>query len=124
MADVIIAHQGTIDEFIGDAILAIFGAPGRAPRRRRARGAPARSPCRSRWRTSTRFNRGEGLPEVEMGIAVNTGEVVVGNIGSQTPRQVRRGGTHVNLAGRIESFTVGGQVLVSRVHAARGGRRR
>ena len=59
------------------------------------------------------FNRREGLPEVEMGIAVNTGEVIVGNIGSQTRAKYGVVGTHVNLAGRIEGFTVGGQVLVS-----------
>ena len=59
------------------------------------------------------FNRREGLPEVKMGIAVNTGDVVVGNIGSQTRAKYGVVGTHVNLAGRIEGFTVGGQILVS-----------
>jgi adenylate cyclase len=48
-----------------------------------------------------------------MGIAVNTGQVIVGNIGSQTRAKYGVVGTHVNLAGRIEGFTVGGQVLVS-----------
>ena len=59
------------------------------------------------------FNRSEGLPEVEMGIAVNTGQVIVGNIGSQTRAKYGVVGSHVNLAGRMEGFTVGGQVLVS-----------
>ena len=58
-------------------------------------------------------NRREGLPEVEMGIGMNTGEVVVGNIGS--PKRTKYGivGSHVNLTARIESYTVGGQILIS-----------
>jgi hypothetical protein len=59
------------------------------------------------------FNRREGLPEVQMGIAVNTGPVIVGNIGSLTRTKYGVVGTHVNLTGRMEGFTVGGQVLVS-----------
>src|SRR5262249_35987743 len=67
------------------------------------------------------FNRGEGLPEVQMGIAVNTGQVIVGNIGSETRAKYGVVGTHVNLAGRIEGFTVGGQVLVSASTVAKAG---
>jgi adenylate cyclase len=67
------------------------------------------------------FNRREGLPEVTMGIAVNTGDVVVGNIGSQTRAKYGVVGTHVNLAGRIEGFTVGGQILVSDATLRRAG---
>jgi adenylate cyclase len=58
-------------------------------------------------------NRAEGLPEVKIGIGIHTGEVVVGNIGSD--RRAKHGvvGSHVNLTARIESYTVGGQVLIS-----------
>jgi adenylate cyclase len=54
-----------------------------------------------------------GLPAIEMGIALNSGEVIVGNIGSQ--KRIKYGvvGSHVNLTARIESNTVGGQVLIS-----------
>jgi adenylate cyclase len=58
-------------------------------------------------------NRRAGLPGVEMGIGVNTGEVVVGNIGSLKRAKYGVVGSHVNLAGRIESYTVGGQILIS-----------
>ena len=68
-----------------------------------------------------RLQRQEGLPDVEMGIAVNTGEVIVGNIGSQTRAKYGVVGSHVNLAGRIEGFTVGGQVLVSASTLAQAG---
>jgi len=59
------------------------------------------------------FNRGHGLSEVEMGIAVHTGEVVVGNIGSQKRAKYGVVGTPVNMTSRIESYSVGGQVLIS-----------
>src|SRR6185503_20542900 len=58
-------------------------------------------------------NQSEGLPPVEMGIAVHTGSVVVGNIGSQERTKYGVVGPAVNLTGRIESYTVGGQVLIS-----------
>jgi adenylate cyclase len=58
-------------------------------------------------------NRRDGLPDVEMGVAVNTGEVIVGNIGSETRTKYGVVGTHVNLTSRIQSFTLGGQVLIS-----------
>jgi len=112
MADLIVAHQGTIDEFIGDAILAIFGAPERRPDDA-ARACACAIAMQVAMKEVNAFNVREGLAEVEMGIAVNTGQVIVGNIGSQTRANYGVVGSHVNLAGRMEGFTVGGQVLVS-----------
>jgi len=112
MADLIVAHQGTIDEFIGDAILAIFGAPERRPDDA-ARACACAIAMQVAMKEVNAFNLREGLAEVEMGIAVNTGQVIVGNIGSQTRAKYGVVGSHVNLAGRMEGFTVGGQVLVS-----------
>ena len=54
----------------------------------------------------------EGAPPLEMGIGINTGPVVVGNIGSEERMKYGIVGTTVNTAGRIESQTIGGQVLV------------
>jgi adenylate cyclase len=58
-------------------------------------------------------NRKEDMPEVEMGIGLHTGQVVVGNIGS--PERMKYGvvGSHVNLTSRIQACTTGGQILVS-----------
>jgi adenylate cyclase len=58
-------------------------------------------------------NGREGLPHVEMGIGIHTGEVVVGNIGSYKRAKYGAVGNHANLAFRIESYTIGGQVLIS-----------
>jgi adenylate cyclase len=112
MADVILAHQGTIDEFVGDAILAIFGAPlGRPDDARRA--VLCAVEMQAALQELNRKNETEGLPRLEMGIAIHTGEVIVGNIGSERRAKYGVVGSAVNHAGRIESFTVGGQVLIS-----------
>jgi class 3 adenylate cyclase len=112
MADVILSHQGTIDEFVGDAILAIFGAPlGRPDDATRAVACAVA--MQAALQELNRANEGEGLPRLEMGIAVHTGEVIVGNIGSERRTKYGVVGSAVNHAGRIESFTVGGQVLIS-----------
>lgn len=112
MADIIVAHNGTIDEFIGDAILVIFGAPieGKDDARRAVACAIA---MQQAMVGINEHNARLGLPRLEMGIAVNTGEVIVGNIGSQKHIKYGVVGSHVNLTARIESNTVGGQVLVS-----------
>ncbi len=112
MAEVIFGHGGMIDEFIGDAILAIFGVP----RRQDNDAARALACAVDMQRAMARVNRRHretGLPEVQMGIAVHTGEVVVGNIGSERRAKFGVVGSLVNLTSRIESFTVGGQILTS-----------
>ncbi|HEY3446551.1 MAG TPA: adenylate/guanylate cyclase domain-containing protein [Myxococcales bacterium] len=112
MADVILSHRGTIDEFIGDAVLAIFGAP--VAREDDARRALACAVAMQQAIVKVNEqNLADGLPALEMGIAVHTGVVVVGNIGSERRTKYGIVGAAVNLTGRIESCTVGGQVLVS-----------
>lgn len=112
MTDIILSHQGTIDELIGDAILAIFGAPLWRPDHAEKAVACALEMQLAMGEVNRR-NREAGLPELAMGIGLNTGEVVVGNIGSE--KRVKYGvvGLNVNIAGRIESYTVGGQVLIA-----------
>lgn len=112
MVNVILDFGGTIDEFIGDAILVIFGAP--ITREDHAERAVACALAMQKAMTSVNdANKRDGLPMLEMGIGVNTGEVVVGNIGS--PKRMKYGvvGSHVNLTARIESCTIGGQLLIS-----------
>ncbi|MGE3538867.1 MAG: adenylate/guanylate cyclase domain-containing protein [Candidatus Tectimicrobiota bacterium] len=112
MIDVITQYQGTIDEFIGDAILVIFGAP-----LLREDDAPRAVACAIAMQlamsTVNAENRAEGLPDVHMGIAVHTGEVVVGNIGSHKRAKYGVVGSAVNLTSRLESYTIGGQILLS-----------
>ena len=112
MTEVILKYQGTIDEFIGDAILTVFGAPLLRDDDAERAVACALSMQVAMTRVNA-WNRDNGLPQVEMGIGLNTGDVVVGNIGSQKRAKYGVVGSGVNLAGRIESYTVGGQVLIS-----------
>jgi adenylate cyclase len=116
MAEIVTTYNGTIDEFIGDAILALFGAP-----IHREDDAERAIVCALQMQLAMKEvneeNRRNGFPELEMGIAINTGECVVGNIGSQKRAKYGVVGSHVNLTGRIESYTVGGQILISKATA-------
>lgn len=112
MTPLIQKYDGVINEFLGDAILAIFGAP--VITADHARQAVACAIEMQLAMTEVNDNHKQwGLPSIEMGIAVNTGEVVVGNIGSENRSKYAVVGHHVNLTARIESFTVGGQIMAS-----------
>ncbi len=112
MIEVIKKHKGTIDEFIGDAILAIFGAPvGREDDAKRATACAVE--MQLAMHAVNEYNRKNDLPEIEMGIALHTGEVIVGNIGSEQRAKYGVVGTAVNLTSRIETYTIGGQILIS-----------
>jgi adenylate cyclase len=121
MADIIMRYNGTIDEFIGDAILAIFGAPMQREDDA-ARGLACAVAMQNAMTEVNHANAERGLPRIEMGVAIHTGEVVVGNIGSHKRAKYGVVGPPVNLAGRIESYTVGGQILVSEAAIEAAGR--
>ncbi|MEA2039408.1 MAG: adenylate/guanylate cyclase domain-containing protein [Thermodesulfobacteriota bacterium] len=112
MTEIILKYQGTIDEFIGDAIFVIFGAP--VLRDNDAKRAVA---CAIEMQNAmadvNRQCRDKGYPEVEQGIGINTGQAVVGNIGSTKRMKYGVVGRNVNLTSRIESYTLGGQTFIS-----------
>ena len=112
MTEVIQQYNGTIIEFIGDGILAIFGAP-LASDHHAADAVAAAVAMQTRMRDINAWNGQRGYPTLEMGIGINTGEVIVGNIGSEKRTKYGVVGSHVNLCGRIESYTTGGQILIS-----------
>ncbi len=112
MTDVIIGFGGTIDEFIGDAILALFGAPNAMQDHAEKAVACALAMQQAMTRVNE-LNKAAGLSEFETGIGINTGEVIVGNIGSEKRAKYGVVGHHVNFTARVESYTAGGQVLVS-----------
>ncbi len=111
MARIITSYDGMIDEFLGDGILTIFGVPERHD------DDPARAvACALEMQnTLEELNnelKAEGIRPLEMGIGINTGSVIVGNIGSKIRAKYGIVGMPVNTASRIESLTVGGQVLI------------
>jgi class 3 adenylate cyclase len=112
MTPVIQQHRGIIDEFIGDAIFVLFGAPfGRPDDTERAvRCAAAMQEALAIFNLDSRER---GLPELAMGIGLHVGPVVAGNIGG--PDRVKYGvvGPAVNRTARIQALTAGGEVLMS-----------
>ena len=112
MTDIIMKWGGTIDEFIGDAILVMFGAPYEAEDDAQ-RAVACALEMQLAMAKVNQLNKEKGLPDLEMGIGINTGCVIVGNIGSEKRTKYSVIGQHVNLVARVESYTVGGQILIT-----------
>jgi adenylate cyclase len=116
---VLLAQGATIDKFIGDAIMAEFGAPlAQADHARRAlHAAVALRAVAVEFRAwvEQRF-ADRGLPEFDIGIGVHSGEAVIGNIGSSVRMEYTAIGDTVNIASRLESQTkeTGAHILASR----------
>jgi adenylate cyclase len=112
MFQVIEHYGGTIDEVLGDAILVLFGAP-----LVRADHAEAAIACALAMQIAmekvNQINVQQGLPALEMGIGLCTGDVIAGTIGSRQRAKYGVVGPAVNLAARIESLSVGGEVLAA-----------
>jgi adenylate cyclase len=110
--DVVLRWNGTINEILGDGLLVFFGAPV-------SDGDAAEHAIAAALELQLAMNelnashRVQGLPELAIGIGIHTGEAVVGTIGSRRRQKYAAVGNNVNLVARIESHTVGGQVLVS-----------
>ena len=104
----ILANGGTVDKYIGDAVMAVFGAPAPHPDHARralatALAMAARAGDFQAW-MSTRFPE-KNLPEFHIGIGLHTGLAVVGNIGSPKRLEYTCIGDTVNIASRLESLT-------------------
>ncbi len=112
MVDVVLQYHGTINEIIGDALLVVFGAPQEMPDRVRRAIACAIEMQNAMAKVNEK-NRVGGLPDLEMGIGLNETEVIVGNIGSSKRSKYAVVGSGVNITSRIESYSVGGQILIS-----------
>ncbi len=112
MTEIILEHQGTIDEFLGDAVLAVFGAP-----KKRDDDAERAVRCAIAMQAAmgdiNKANREDGLPELSMALALNTGTVVAGNIGSERRSKYGFVGHAMNVTSRIEDVSGPGQVLIS-----------
>ena len=116
--DVIFRHGGTVDKFIGDAIMAFWGAPLDDPHQ--ARNAVAAALQMSRVVDDLRAELGETDIEFDIGIGIHTGEAVVGFIGADNRLEYTAIGDAVNLSSRIEGLTKGvARILVSEETRAR-----
>ena len=112
MVEIITSCHGTVIEFMGDGLLAVFGAPLRSDRSTDD-AVEAAVRMQNAMEEVGVFCKENDLPGLEMGIGLHYGEVFVGNIGSEQIMRYNVIGSAVNECSRIESCSVGGQVLVS-----------
>jgi adenylate cyclase len=112
MSEIALSHQGTIDKFMGDAIMVLFGAPVSRPDDVRRALA-----CAVEMQLAMReFNSPDGqrdLPEMYLGIGMSTGTVLAGMLGSERHSEYTVIGDEVNMASRIVALSLRGQVLIS-----------
>ncbi|HKB65686.1 MAG TPA: adenylate/guanylate cyclase domain-containing protein [Pyrinomonadaceae bacterium] len=112
MTDIIFAHGGTLDKYLGDGLMALFGAPTTTPEDASNALNAAVAMQRRLLGINTEL-RQEGLSEVGVGIGLHTGDVIVGYIGSERRSEYTAIGDAVNTASRLESNAKGGQILIS-----------
>jgi Adenylate cyclase, family 3 (some proteins contain HAMP domain) len=112
MIKIIHEHEGYINEILGDGILVIFGAPKHVERGALKSVKCARAMQRGMMKVNKKLES-KNLPRLEMGIGINSGKLIVGNIGSKERMKYGVVGENINIAARIEAFTIPGQVLIS-----------
>jgi class 3 adenylate cyclase/HAMP domain-containing protein len=112
MTAIIFKHEGTLDKFMGDAIMAVWGAPIDMPDHAERAVMAAVEMSKKMQELQDKW-RSEGKREVSIGIGINTGDVVVGNIGSMERMEYTAIGDNVNLTQRLESVAEKGQILIS-----------
>ena len=122
VTDIIFAHGGTLDKYLGDGLMALFGAPNATP----DDAKNAISAAVAMQRRVIGINQElleEGYPEIGVGIGLHTGEATVGYIGSERRSEYTAVGDTVNTASRLESNARGGEILISDATAKAAGSR-
>jgi adenylate cyclase len=114
MVDVVFAHRGTIDKFVGDMVMALYGAPLDDADHADHAVQTALAMVRE-LRQLNRVWAVEGRTTLDIGIGINTGEMIAGNIGSDTIMSYTVIGDNVNLGARLESLNkdFGTRILIS-----------
>lgn len=112
MTDIIFAHGGTLDKYLGDGLMALFGAPTATP----DDASNALNAAVAMQRRLLGINQeleAEGLPSIGVGMGLHTGSVVVGYIGSERRSEYTAIGDTVNTSSRLEANAQGGEILIS-----------
>jgi adenylate cyclase len=112
MSEIILRHGGSIDKFMGDSIMALFGAPTELEN-----DIEAALRCAIEMQTAmvdiNAVNQAMGMALLYMGIGINTGEVIAGHLGSHYHSEYTVIGDEVNLTSRVEAHSMRGQILLS-----------
>ena len=120
MSELIFAHGGTLDKYTGDGLMALFGAPTATPEDAQNALQTAVAMQKRLIALNEEFEA-EGLRRINVGIGLHTGEATVGYIGSDQRSEYTAIGDTVNIASRLESNALGGQILISEATASEGG---
>lgn len=111
-SDVIFEHGGTLDKYIGDGLLALFGAPYESEQQA-TQAVRAAIALQRRMPAFNEELEREGLPTIAIGIGINTGQAIVGYVGSETRLDYTAIGDAINTAARLENQAKAGQIIVS-----------
>lgn len=110
MVNVIFDYEGTLDKFMGDGLFVLFGAP---VQENNHVTKAVNAAMKMQQELETFNQESPEWPDLEMGIGLSTGEVIVGEIGSQERKEYTAIGREVNIAERLESLAKPGEILVS-----------
>jgi adenylate cyclase len=103
MVDVVFRHHGTVDKFVGDMVMALFGAPVDDDDHADHAVAAAVDMVRALGELNREWSA-RGMPQLDIGIGINSGDMIAGNIGSSSIMSYTVIGDNVNLAARLESL--------------------
>ncbi len=118
MTEIIFQHGGTIDKYIGDAVMALFGAPVPAPN---AAASALRAALAMRQHLQTMRPPKSGMGPLRVRFGINTGRAVVGNIGSTRRVEYTAIGDAVNVASRLQTFARPNEICIDELTHARVG---
>jgi adenylate cyclase len=116
MTEIVFAHGGTLDKYIGDEIMSLFGAPTVTP----DDASNAVSAAIEMQKRLIELNvelKTDGFEQIGVGIGLHTGEAIVGYVGSERRSEYTAIGDTVNLASRLQANALAGQILLSGVTA-------
>jgi len=114
MVEIVFRHHGTVDKFVGDMVMALFGAPVTDPEHADHAVAAAVEMVRALGELNRKWAL-EGRPQLDVGVGINSGAMIAGNIGSSSIMSYTVIGDNVNLASRLESLnkTYGTRIIIS-----------
>ena len=114
MVEIVFAHKGTLDKFVGDMVMALFGAPLDDPNHAEHAVDAALEMIRELNRLNDKWTA-EGRPALDIGIGISTGPMIAGNIGSEAIMSYTVIGDSVNLGARLESLNkeYGTRIIIS-----------